>query len=250
LTNNNPLRRLLWAVLACALLAFEPAGAADLATSATASLTSDYLWRGYSKSDNRPSPQVNVDLSLMRNGQGGFAGTWLSSVNLSDLDAAAESGNELLLYAGWSQPLGNSLRVEAQYSRYWYNVDLYSKSANYDETYLFLHVQDWLSVEWSYTDSAYGTEDSAHNLQASFRYPLTAVLDVSANLGEYNTSNQQLDDYRYWSLGLTWKYQRYALDVRYVGMDETEEHTTERAQPHTASHEEAVLLATFSVKIF
>jgi len=57
-------------------------------------LTTDYVWRGISQSDNSPAIQGGFDADF---GEGLYAGVWGSNVEFGD-----DSSLELDLYAGWA----------------------------------------------------------------------------------------------------------------------------------------------------
>ncbi len=67
--------------------------ASALELSGNVALTTDYVWRGISLSDNAPAIQGGFDADF---GEGLYAGVWGSNVDGDD------SGLELDLYAGWA----------------------------------------------------------------------------------------------------------------------------------------------------
>jgi len=103
----TPAQRLLPLALALLTIALQPAHAAGAgsrepysatlsAVSATASLASQYVWRGFRQSDGRPAGQLSLDYRL----PGGWsAGTWASSIG----ERAANDGwLEWDVYGGYS----------------------------------------------------------------------------------------------------------------------------------------------------
>ncbi|MGV6851668.1 MAG: TorF family putative porin [bacterium] len=60
------------------------------------SVTSDYIFRGLSQTNNQPAVQGGIDYSSE---SGFYAGTWASN---TDFDATGSSGAELDLYAGFT----------------------------------------------------------------------------------------------------------------------------------------------------
>lgn len=102
MTQHFLLRRAAFAAIAAAAFAATPAlaqgeegaggesGAFDI--SATASIVSDYRYRGVSLSDRDPAVQGSVDVTYA----GFYAGVWLSSVART-----ADTNVEMYLYAGY-----------------------------------------------------------------------------------------------------------------------------------------------------
>ena len=66
--------------------------------SANASLTSNYLWRGITQTDNGPAIQAGLDYA---NESGFYAGTWASNIDFGD-----DADFELDLYAGYAGTAG------------------------------------------------------------------------------------------------------------------------------------------------
>ena len=79
--------------LCAAMAAFGGAQAQDIEVSHSVTLTSDYLFRGVSRSNGGPAIQGNVEFS---NGSGAYGGLWASSTE-TDFDASIE----LDAYAGF-----------------------------------------------------------------------------------------------------------------------------------------------------
>jgi uncharacterized protein (TIGR02001 family) len=92
---------------------------------ASATLASDYRFRGVSLSDDRPSAQLAVDYDWPESGW--YAGGMMASVRLDPQDAA-----QLLAYGGYAHRIGTDFSVEAgvRYTRF-----TGSESYAYAETY-------------------------------------------------------------------------------------------------------------------
>jgi uncharacterized protein (TIGR02001 family) len=107
--------KLLQTTAAAALLAVTGVASADsivgsfgsfggsslrLTPTANVTLTTDYVFRGISFSNNKPAIQGGFDLDL---GNGVYLGTWGSSINLdADEDDGGDAGLELDIYGGWT----------------------------------------------------------------------------------------------------------------------------------------------------
>ena len=106
---------------ALALFALLGTGSAHAGSSGSLSLTSDYIFRGISQSNQQPALQGGVELSAAN---GAYAGAWGSSISwLSDLSTAAaplSSSIELDAYAGYRGKLADAVAfdVGAQYYAY------------------------------------------------------------------------------------------------------------------------------------
>lgn len=185
--------------------------------------TSDYFWRGYSKSDNGPSFQFNVDYDAVGADSGPYAGVWAASIDFTDHEFESASDYEFVLYAGWSQVFGEDFRLDAQLSQYFYNDQLFGKDSEYLEIYLFGHYKDIASIEFAYAPEAYGIGPDTFNYQFTMRYPLPLNFEPSAGVGYYQAFDLFEYDYWYWNLGATWRGDYLAVDLRYFGSAEVNE---------------------------
>jgi uncharacterized protein (TIGR02001 family) len=190
---------------------------------ASVSLTSSYYWRGYSKSDNRPSGQVNLDFSDFSNESGYFLGSWFSSIDFGSAGPESDAAAEMTVYGGWSQSLSDDVSLDLQLSYYVFDGDLFGENADYSELYLFLRYRDLLTAELAYAPDAYSSGSSTMNGQLTYRYPLHAMVDFSAGAGYFAARDVFDYDYAYWHAGLSLKTSRYSFDLRYFGSRETNE---------------------------
>jgi uncharacterized protein (TIGR02001 family) len=90
-------------VLTAGLVGVQPACAQDSGLSATATLTSDYRFRGVSQSGLDPAVQASVDYAAASSGL--YAGVWASSV-----EGQAGADAEVDLYAGINRTTASGLR--------------------------------------------------------------------------------------------------------------------------------------------
>ncbi|MDD5580632.1 MAG: TorF family putative porin [Methylobacter sp.] len=185
--------------------------------------TTDYIWRMYSKSNQDPAIQGNLDY---QHSSGFYGGASVSSVNFGPSDARKEfhfqnqARAEIAPYLGWSFNLADDWRFDTQYSRYFYDGKIYEFSGDYNEFYMFLHYKDLFSAQASFTDDFYGMGDIAFNYELTGRYPVTNILEFSGTFGYAQTRPVFLADYPYWNLGLTGRYKFIALDLRYYDASE------------------------------
>lgn len=185
--------------------------------------TSDYFYRGYSKSHNAPSLQANVEYSGNTMGSGYFLGVWIAEVDFTDSFRDDASDFEIVPYFGWNQELSDDFRAELQFSRYIYNDRIFGKGADYYELYLFAHYRDLVSAEFAYGPDAYDIGIDTFNYQLTGRYPVLEHLDVSGGFGFYQVAKLFEYDYWYWNLGTTWHLVHFAIDLRYIGSKEVNE---------------------------
>jgi uncharacterized protein (TIGR02001 family) len=236
------------ATIAAMLMVIMPVSANNADINAFLSITSDYFWRGYSKSDNGPSLQANVEYESNTIGSGFFAGLWAAEVDFTDGSREDASHFEIVPYLGWSQELSKDYRLEGQLSRYIYDNRVFGKGADYYELYLFAHFRDVLSAEFAYAPDAYDIGIGSYNYQLTGRYPIFAATEFSGGGGFYQAADLFEYDYWYWNAGLTVRLARLAVDLRYIGSREVNEtHLTRRFWTTELPYETAKLVLTISV---
>jgi uncharacterized protein (TIGR02001 family) len=201
---------------AAALALLASAGAAsaqDVAVTANIAVTSDYVFRGFSQTNEDPAVQGGVDLTV---GSSFYAGVWASNVDFGDNTEA-----EIDVYGGF--------RGETK----GYNWDvglvtyLYAPGANQDYDYAELKVAGSRAIgpvtagaAVYFSPDFFGADKEATygELNAAYTTPVTG-LSFSAALGKQWLSVS--DDYTTWNIGGTYAFAGtpLALDVRYSGTD-------------------------------
>lgn len=186
--------------------------------------TTNYVWRMYSKSNNKPAILANLDY---QHAIGFYSGVTVSSFDIgsSELDDTLEFEDsaevEMIPYVGWTFKPFDDWRMDLQYSHYAYDGKIYTLEGEYDEFYFFLHYKDLLSFQTSYAEDFYGLIGDAYFYELTGRYPITDYLETSGSFGYANTKSVLDADYTYWNIGLTGRYKFVSLDLRYYEAAET-----------------------------
>lgn len=208
----------LYLKVVCTVLILYPMNFAYAEIHGTLTGTTNYVWRMYSKSNNDPAIQANLDY---QHSSGFYVGTSASSFDIGvseqeeDLTFPGSARVEVAPYVGWSYKFADVWRVDMQYSRYFYDGTIYALDGDYNEFYLFLHYKDLISIQASYMDDYYGLKKDSLFYELTGRYPLTDYLEISSSGGYARTKNALDADYYYWNVGLTGRYKFVALDLRY-----------------------------------
>ena len=182
-------------------------------TAGTASLTTDYRYRGISENALHATPQGSVTWSSQ---DSFYAGTWLSEV---DWTGKGHAFLETDLYAGKHFDLGGSdLDAEAYYYSYPGHGSI---SANYFEG--ILHLSHSLGPAAFTLVGAVSPDWSNHAgpgvyVAGTGAYTLTDWLTMSGNLG-HQWVQQAPNAYAHYDVGVTANVRSMSLDLRYVGND-------------------------------
>lgn len=201
---------------AAALALLASAGAAsaqDVAVTANVAVTSDYVFRGYSQSNEDPAVQAGVDVTV---GSSFYAGVWASNVDFGDNTEA-----EIDIYGGF--------RGETK----GYNWDvglvtyLYAPGANQEYDYAELKVAASRTIgpvtagaAVYFSPDFFGADKEATYGEVNAAYATSITgLSLSGAVGKQWLSVST--DYTTWNLGGTYAFAGtpLSLDVRYSDTD-------------------------------
>ena len=204
-----------------ALATIAAAGAAhagDGPFTANVGLVSDYAYRGWSQTDERPALQGGFDYA---HDSGLYAGVWGSNVSwLSDSNPNVHNSLELDIYGGYKGTIG-AIGYDVGLLQYYYPGS-YPKGFNSPDTlegYIGLS-WEFLSFKYSYAfTDLFGYDRS----DGSQYYDLGAAVDVgggftlAAHVGYSDIKGQ--DDYTDWKLGVTKEFGGFNFGLHYVDTD-------------------------------
>lgn len=197
--------------LACITGLAGAASAQDTEVSFNAALVSDYVFRGFSQSDEGPAFQAGVDLT-----SGAFyVGAWASSVDFGD-GTDVESN----IYAGVAHTLGG-FDLDVGLIGYFYageptgsEYDMLEVKASVSRA--FGPVTAGFTV--NYSPDFYGADNDATYLEFGGEFEAGPRLTLSGAVGQQWLDVS--DDYVTWNLGATYALtDKFGVDVRYHGAD-------------------------------
>ena len=176
-------------------------------------LTTNYDYRGYSRSDNHPTVQVNVD---SRYTSGLFLGAWVSAVDMDDARL------EVNPYLGTSFTLTPDWQVATSLAGYFFDDKVMGQKADYAQAMAQLAFRDTGSARFYLAPDYAGLGHTVANCELELRYPLTDTIEVSGGLG-YQASRDALNyDFVTANAGVAWfVLPRLTLDLRYHASHET-----------------------------
>jgi uncharacterized protein (TIGR02001 family) len=212
--------------VACPVLLPRPAHA-DTSPHALLTLTSNYVYRGYSKSHGDPTLQGNVDYERS---PGFFLGAWMSRVDFGDGRYRNRAYIEANPYVGVSLGFSERWRLDTVLAGYLYDGEVYGRGADYGELTALLHFRDLFTARVGVSYDAYGRGAPILDYELSLRYPVTDTVEVSGGLG-YEDANRVLRYSRlYGSIGVGWFLSKHAaLDLHYYAAHRFDEFKGEAA---------------------
>lgn len=200
-------------LLAMALVLLSRTTRADANSSALVALTSNYVYRGYSKSNGAPVLQGNLDYE---HSSGFFLGTWVSQIDFGHERYQGRANFEANPYVGGSLGLFGDWKLGTTLAGYLYDGKVYGHTADYGEISGMLYFRDVLTARVGVSYEAYGRGRSPLNYEINLRYPVMATVEVSSGLG-YEEANAVLTYSRlYGYIGAGWFPDKHAaLALRY-----------------------------------
>jgi uncharacterized protein (TIGR02001 family) len=183
-------------ILCGVLVLTHSAQAADLSGSAT--LTSDYIWRGSSQTQDGPAVQAGITL---RGNSGFYASVWGSNVKPAP---EAQANTEFDITVGWGKQLRDNWAVDVNLLRYQYpstatdlNWTELNSTLTYKQTY-------WASV--GHSNQALGAPAAGTYLAVGAKYPLTETVRIEASAARYvlRRSTFGRDGYSHAQLNAVW----------------------------------------------
>jgi uncharacterized protein (TIGR02001 family) len=180
-------------------------------------ITSDYIVRGISRSNDHAALQL--DLHYL-NSAGFVAGLFASNTQL-DPDRSGDA--ELNAFAGFAWTAGSDWRGKILASHYAYPWNRDGSGYDYDELDLDLAYQEWLGVNLVYSPNAprflrsrgllgVSSESAEVNLQR----PVLGRLSATAGIGYSHFAGPDAGGYAYWSVGAAYSLAPVSLVVSYV----------------------------------
>jgi len=199
-------------------------------------LTTDYVFRGVSQSDEHGALQLGADVALE---SGWFFGIWGSTVDVGG-GTTRERDLETNYYLGYTFDISQKWTIGANAVAYSYpggkgQIDYdyveYSFTANFDD-------RAWL--EYSQSPDLYHTGAATRNISLYTEWPLVNQYALGAGAGYYDVSELVGEEYTYWQIGVTRPFRYLTLDFRY--------HDSSRWLPVISSPESADARLVLSIK--
>ena len=181
----------------------------DLGVSANVAMTSNYIWRGMTQSDNSPAIQGGFDLDY----KGIYAGVWGSNVKLGDASLEFDA------YAGYTNDIFG-ISYDIGYLQYMYPND--TKNLNFGEAYAGLSY-DFKVVEVSAKYSVgVDTDDVGivgeewkpdDCIEAGVSVPLPMDIALDGTIGNYIHTGM------FYSIGISKTFSKFDVSLAYTGID-------------------------------
>lgn len=201
----------------------EPDPALAFTITGSATLASEYRFRGVSLSDGDPAVQGTINLN---HESGLYAGVWASS--LEGFGAVGGASAEIDLYAGYRREVASGVTVDGGLLYYLYpgaeggEFDYFEPFANMTVT--TGPVTNKVGFAYSWEQDALGGNDNLYVFNDTAFALGGTPFALLGHVG-YNAGNSGLafgSDYLDWSLGATATWRNLTLGVAYIDTDISE----------------------------
>jgi uncharacterized protein (TIGR02001 family) len=198
-------------LIAAGLLSVAGTAYGDAVT-ATATVVSDYDFRGITLTSKEPALQISVDYA---HDSGFYAGIWGSRLNFGD---CCHEKAELDYYTGYAWNTGEDLAWNAYFIYYTYpSAQLGGVSFDYPETNIGLTYK-WLGAKLWYSWDYNNTDKEGYYVDLSGTFPMpqdfNLVVHGGYSGGDYWSSiNSEYFDY---SIGVTKSVGHFNLALKFI----------------------------------
>ncbi|WP_374247729.1 TorF family putative porin [Thermomonas sp.] len=206
----------IWAAGVLVLLAASfPASAEDEPGSSlswNASLVSDYLFRGVSQTNEKPTAQATLTWTAPA---GFYAGTFLSGVDFGPGSPHTEAD----LFVGYGHSLGDKVALDVLLSHYNYPG---GSDLAYNELVTTATIDERWKLVLGYSNDIWNTGTTAMYYGAGAEWPLPKDFSLSANIGR-TAFNDNLavgaEDYTDWNVSVSKTIGIADVALGYYGTD-------------------------------
>jgi len=163
---------------------------ADNSISTNLGITSNYIWRGVTQSDDGISVSAGADYA---NDSGFYAGTWTASVDFND-----DTNFEYDLYAGYQTDIGG-VNIDLGYLYYGYQG---GEDLDFSELYVRTSFNNLtLALSTLVDNDTDGDFGDTKYYEASYSFPLAHDISLDFHAGHYNLPND--NDYNDFNLAVS-----------------------------------------------
>lgn len=197
------MKKTLTTIAAATLMATSGMAMAEVELSGNVALTTDYVFRGITQTDNGPAIQGGFDAALSN---GLYAGVWASN-----LDFGTDADIEIDYYAGFGGEFSDKLGYDVGVLFYTYPSSQAADAGDYD----FTEVYGSLSYDFgpaaatlglNYSSDYFGGSDNATYVYVDVEVPLANDFTVGLHYGDQSIDDNAAfgtPDYNDWKLGVS-----------------------------------------------
>lgn len=196
-------------------------GEADL-WGGSVGVTSDYLVRGISRSNDHGALQLDLHYA---DASGFVAGVFASN---TQINPHSPDDAEIDAFLGFAWTKGNDWQGRVLLSHYAYPWNRAGAAYNYDELAVEVSYRGWLNVDAIYSPNApivspYGDliGVASESAEVNLQHRVLGKLSATAGVGYTHYAGQDPTGYGYWSIGAAYDLAPVSLVLSYVNTTAT-----------------------------
>lgn len=179
-----------------------------------AAVTSEYMFRGISQTDDRPALQVGAGYSFS---SGFYVGAWASNVDFGEGTDA-----EIDTFVGWNGDLAESTNLDVQLVRYNYVGEPDGVDYAYNELIGKLTFNEQYNVTLGYTNDYLNSSTDSFYGAVGGSWEVGGGVNLTAGVG-YTTIQGPEDGYLDYSVGVNRDFGPANISLNYVDTDNNAE---------------------------
>ncbi|GAA4082112.1 TorF family putative porin [Zhongshania borealis] len=184
---------------------------------ATATIATDYMFRGISQTLNDPAVHAAFDVSHT---SGLSAGVWSSNVDSQDRGPFDDqSDQEIDIYIGYGTSLNEYWMVDATAIRYIFPGTASDTDLDWNELLIGVHFREYVSLLIGYSNKVFNLDDPGIYYGLSGNLPLSHNTRLTASLGYYDLDDALNDSYMDWSAGAEADMGMFTARLAYIEAD-------------------------------
>ncbi|MBT8419579.1 MAG: TorF family putative porin [Gammaproteobacteria bacterium] len=220
------MKRSLLYMVGCAFASTLPIAHADTQPvhefTGNAAITSDYLFRGYSQTNESPAIQGGFDYEHTPSGF--YLGIWASNI---DFDVDDDSAIEMDFYGGISGAFANGVSWDVGGIYYYYpnqndnfaDYDCLEFYGGLDYTFENSVLEPTVGVKLSYSSDYFNEDGDAFYPEASLDLALPQEIGLGFHVGRVDVDGDKTNpagyDYTHWSAALSKEVAGFGLSLSY-----------------------------------
>nr|VFK43773.1 MAG: conserved hypothetical protein [Candidatus Kentron sp. SD]VFK49175.1 MAG: conserved hypothetical protein [Candidatus Kentron sp. SD]VFK78550.1 MAG: conserved hypothetical protein [Candidatus Kentron sp. SD] len=219
------MRRLLHCAMGCFLVLpiaranTDPQPVHDF--SANAAITTDYLFRGVSQTNEKPAIQAGFDYTHIPSGT--YLGTWISSIDFNTDGAAGDAFIETDFYGGIAGEFANGVSWDVGGIYYYYPNQKENSGGDFDclevygglgYTFSDIGLQPTVGVKLSYSNDYFGEDGNSLYSEGSLNLSLPQDFGLGLHLGFSDVQGDKTTP-----AGYDYLHGRMALSKEIAGFD-------------------------------
>lgn len=179
-----------------------------------AAVTSEYMFRGISQTDDQPAIQAGAGYSFTN---GLYIGAWASNVDFGDATDA-----EVDTFIGWNGDIAEKVNLDVQINRYNYVGEPSGVDYAYNELIGKFTFAENYSATLGYTNDYLNTSENSIYTAVGGSWGVGHDINLSAGLG-YTSNSGPYESYLDYSIGVDRDFGPVNVALGYVGTDKKAE---------------------------